>query len=774
MGTLPQEQLAQAYASAHVVLASTIQSQSQYGMVNNRIFEALSCGALVVSLWAAELAALQCPALLLIEENISLPDYMDAIINGNQAVVAELREAGRNWVLKQHTWGHRVVQILDFYHYQQRGEFAPPLTKVEVSTATASVCGTVWCERANCPKMLWLVSPHLQFHSDYTFAVRSIGRLHLCALFEIYVQIYNEEDSFFDTSAAVDLSAYEIMVAIVTPFDALDLAMRRLDVVHLPAAQVDLGGPRVQKRGCYVIGYDPALVLAYLNAQPVGEVGVHPLAFHHYDAIWYRSSFEIAKFAEIGVSFGEPSRMQQMFGIGVFPPAASASASMEDDPTQATKAHTPLADDAGTTKMTQGARVVVVCFYRHAQLCTRQIRESFVRKVHPHGRGEELSPYTLLGLGGQWRDWLQLADKTDGGLPFLSLKELPSVVHVRDGWSGDAVRIVQSAEFVVIMNPAGPDDQLDCTAPLPAATSPHVQNMNVVKQVLECQLSRMNERSNSGGAQATTEEVMWPLVAAAVSYTRIHLLHRSALLLDLVVAGDCSSWSEEFLAVNMVKVGMNRLLGLGSRLSTVQPRLLGAHDVDAKVRCESSPSDHGDEDEDNALFHSFVASHELSAQYDISAVRFALVELHFDEFVSGRDGEACIQQPDVLLSGPEDVENPSHDGNATVVVDGNRPGDIVCLMRPYRYVAVVLSTGPTTAPTDSWNYYSKYAMSSTICRAAVELSIQLRGNFFGDSFYSATVSIPTADLGRFSLVPRKWNNIWLDKHSIFVYNAHYC
>ena len=49
LGTLPQMELASAYSSAHTVLASTIQSQSIYGMVNNRIFEALSCGAVVIS-----------------------------------------------------------------------------------------------------------------------------------------------------------------------------------------------------------------------------------------------------------------------------------------------------------------------------------------------------------------------------------------------------------------------------------------------------------------------------------------------------------------------------------------------------------------------------------------------------------------------------------------------------------------------------------------------------------------------------------------------------
>lgn len=37
------------YDCYHVVLASAIQSQSDLGMINNRIFEALACGAIVIS-----------------------------------------------------------------------------------------------------------------------------------------------------------------------------------------------------------------------------------------------------------------------------------------------------------------------------------------------------------------------------------------------------------------------------------------------------------------------------------------------------------------------------------------------------------------------------------------------------------------------------------------------------------------------------------------------------------------------------------------------------
>jgi spore maturation protein CgeB len=42
----------------YAVLASTIAAQSVHSMVNNRIFEALSCGAIVISVYSVELSQL--------------------------------------------------------------------------------------------------------------------------------------------------------------------------------------------------------------------------------------------------------------------------------------------------------------------------------------------------------------------------------------------------------------------------------------------------------------------------------------------------------------------------------------------------------------------------------------------------------------------------------------------------------------------------------------------------------------------------------------------
>ncbi|CAM9770713.1 unnamed protein product, partial [Sphacelaria rigidula] len=48
-GILPQRNIAALYSGAKVVLATTEEKQRELGMVNNRVFEALACGAAVVT-----------------------------------------------------------------------------------------------------------------------------------------------------------------------------------------------------------------------------------------------------------------------------------------------------------------------------------------------------------------------------------------------------------------------------------------------------------------------------------------------------------------------------------------------------------------------------------------------------------------------------------------------------------------------------------------------------------------------------------------------------
>ena len=48
-GVLPKDDLARLYSSARFVLGVTMDAQREHGMINNRVFEALSCGATFVT-----------------------------------------------------------------------------------------------------------------------------------------------------------------------------------------------------------------------------------------------------------------------------------------------------------------------------------------------------------------------------------------------------------------------------------------------------------------------------------------------------------------------------------------------------------------------------------------------------------------------------------------------------------------------------------------------------------------------------------------------------
>ena len=78
-------ELPHAYASAHVVLAAAIDTQSRIGMINNRVFEALACGAVVVSDNYTALHALAAEVLLLVDDGPEVAEYLHKV--GSRGVV---------------------------------------------------------------------------------------------------------------------------------------------------------------------------------------------------------------------------------------------------------------------------------------------------------------------------------------------------------------------------------------------------------------------------------------------------------------------------------------------------------------------------------------------------------------------------------------------------------------------------------------------------------------------------------------------------------------
>eukprot|EP00903_Cladosiphon_okamuranus_P017925 g16495.t2 len=110
-GVLPVGDIASLYTSAKVVLSTTETLQRSLGMVNNRVFEALSCGAAVVS-----------DAFPAMEETfgnhvVYYRQPGDAAraaeyLMGNDTARRELGRKGRELVTSKHTYASRVLTIL--------------------------------------------------------------------------------------------------------------------------------------------------------------------------------------------------------------------------------------------------------------------------------------------------------------------------------------------------------------------------------------------------------------------------------------------------------------------------------------------------------------------------------------------------------------------------------------------------------------------------------------------------------------------------------------
>jgi glycosyltransferase involved in cell wall biosynthesis len=704
LGPLPEYELAPAYNSAEVVLASTIQSQRAHGMVNNRVFEALSCGAVVLTADAPELRELGCDSILFLNATHNVAHYM-RLLRSDPALADKLRAAGRQFVLHRHTWDHRTVQLLDFFHTLQRKRAAASLSSPKNSVLVVShegdVCGGVRCSTSNCPTLLWLISDHLHSHQDYVFVVKAVASEHLCRMFYV-TELARAEDAFA-AEYRTTLSTFDVVLAVVTPFDALDQHMRGLGLVTKPDEFPD-GAPVVQRHVAYVLGYDPQLVLEHMRR--TGDLP-QDLSFTHYDSVWYRSDYDVALLQQAVSEVVPAGRWQHMFGVGEAAHGKHAT-----------------------------VRVLLVCYLTDARSCSPASRAQLLSQIHKQYFGDDYSEesYVLLLLGGTWNDWLDVGEDESGG--FISRQELHRTVHVREGEVGDAVALVQSAEVVVVLgapvplggSAVGEADPLRACAIHPDRAAVGIPGTEVSGggpssvEALVCQVER---------TAGSVGETLWPLVAAAVAGRRIHLPHISPHVTHLVAAGELEYWSRETLLHSMVKVGCDRLLGLGSRHSSFALRWLisGTHD--------------------EHFLKSFVANHPAERAVSEKEESVMWVELSYAHFQVGRDGEACLEQRGVQDAPDAGLSESTRGG-------WNAPGERVCLMRPYRYLAL----------------RSVRAKSKRCTQANGAISFFLRGAFYGDPFYSFDSDIPDEVLA--VPAPAKWNTSWLAQHEAFVYNVQLC
>jgi glycosyltransferase involved in cell wall biosynthesis len=114
MGKLPSEDIARLYSSAKVVLGITEDRQRAAGMINNRVFEALACGACLISEYYPALEEVFGDTVLYSRRRGDTARHIESILEDG-AYRRSLGRKGRELILMHHTYDHRVEEILSFY-----------------------------------------------------------------------------------------------------------------------------------------------------------------------------------------------------------------------------------------------------------------------------------------------------------------------------------------------------------------------------------------------------------------------------------------------------------------------------------------------------------------------------------------------------------------------------------------------------------------------------------------------------------------------------------
>lgn len=131
-GVLPLNDVAELYSSADIVIGTTEGKQQRLGMINNRVYETLGCGSVLIS-----------DSFDMIEQEFGNLVYFDKNPGDTSRIVRrllktkegrkELQERGqqgRQRVVERESWSHRVVTMLELYQSLQFVTLRPQRPKV--------------------------------------------------------------------------------------------------------------------------------------------------------------------------------------------------------------------------------------------------------------------------------------------------------------------------------------------------------------------------------------------------------------------------------------------------------------------------------------------------------------------------------------------------------------------------------------------------------------------------------------------------------------------
>jgi glycosyltransferase involved in cell wall biosynthesis/ADP-heptose:LPS heptosyltransferase/ubiquinone/menaquinone biosynthesis C-methylase UbiE len=112
-GKLPLGEINALYSSAKIVIGTTEDRQREAGMINNRVFEALACGATFISEYFPELESTFGDMIFYSKQAGDTKKIISDIL-GNK-IKGKGKQEVRDFIVKNHTYDQRVKDIFDFY-----------------------------------------------------------------------------------------------------------------------------------------------------------------------------------------------------------------------------------------------------------------------------------------------------------------------------------------------------------------------------------------------------------------------------------------------------------------------------------------------------------------------------------------------------------------------------------------------------------------------------------------------------------------------------------
>ena len=152
-GVLPLNDIAELYSGADIVLGTTEGKQQQLGMINNRVYETLGCGSVLIS-DSFDVIEQEFGNLVYFDRH---PGDTDKLVRrllyteeGQQELITKGKE-GRRRILEHESWSHRVMTMLELYYILQATKTTTnpqrPLRPRVLIVGSLSKSSTTWIQK---------------------------------------------------------------------------------------------------------------------------------------------------------------------------------------------------------------------------------------------------------------------------------------------------------------------------------------------------------------------------------------------------------------------------------------------------------------------------------------------------------------------------------------------------------------------------------------------------------------------------------------------------